>query len=117
MTELLIEASFQVHACRSYGEALGYLRRESFALAIVDLSLANSLNPDDNSDGLRLLQNLQKAAVPAIVVSGSALPELVEQAYETHGIVAFLEKRAFDRQAFQQAIEVALQERVPAPAS
>ena len=112
LTELLIEASFQVHACRSYGEALGYLRRENFELAIVDLSLANSLNPDDNADGLRLLQNLQKADVPAIVVSGSALPELVEQAYETNGMVAFLEKRAFDRHAFHQAIEVALQKRV-----
>ncbi len=111
--ELLSEAGFLVHACRSYGEALGYLRRESFELAIVDLSLANSLNPDDNSDGLRLLQNLQKAAVPAIVVSGSALPELVEQAYETHGMVAFLEKRAFDRQAFHQAIVVALRKGDP----
>jgi len=113
LTELLIEASFQVHACRSYGEALGYLRREGFALAIVDLSLANSLNPDDNSDGLRLLQNLHKAAVPAIVVSGSAQPELVEQAYEAHDIVAFIEKRGFDRQAFRQAIEVAMQREAP----
>ena len=113
LTELLIEASFQVHACRSYGEALGYLRRENFELAIVDLSLANSLNPDDNSDGLRLLQNLHKAAVPAIVVSGSAQPELVEQAYEAHDIVAFIEKRGFDRQAFRQAIEVAMQQETP----
>ena len=113
LIELLIEAGFLVQACRSYGEAFGYLRREGFALAIVDLSLANSLNPDDNSDGLRLLQNLHKAAVPAIVVSGSAQPELVEQAYEAHDIVAFIEKRGFDRQAFRQAIEVAMQRETP----
>jgi DNA-binding NarL/FixJ family response regulator len=113
LTELLAEAGFEASACRSYGEALGYLRRENLTLAIVDLSLASTLNPGDNADGLRLLQNLQKAAVPAIVVSGSALPELVEQAYETQGLVAFLEKRSFDREAFRQALALALRERAP----
>lgn len=109
LSELLAEAGFEVTACRSYGEALGYLRRETFTVAIVDLSLASTVNPEDNADGLRLLQNLQKAAVPAIVVSGSALPGLVDQAYETQGLVAFLEKRAFDREAFRHAIAAALQ--------
>jgi DNA-binding NarL/FixJ family response regulator len=117
LSELLAEAGFEVDACRSYGEALGYLRRESFGIAIVDLSLASSLNPDDNADGLRLLQNLQKAAVPAVVVSGSALPELVEQAYATRGMVAFLEKRAFDREAFRQAVGMALRESSPSAGS
>lgn len=110
LSELLAEAGFRVTACRSYGEALGHLRREAFSVAIVDLSLASSLHPEDNSDGLRLLQNLQRSAVPAVVVSGSALPELVEQAYESYGIVAFLEKRAFDRQAFRQAVVTALED-------
>ena len=106
-----------MHACRSYGEALGYLRRENFALAIVDLSLANSLNPDDNADGLRLLQNLQKAAVPAIVVSGSALPELVEQAYETNGMVAFLESALSIARPFNRRLKLRYRNAYPTPAS
>jgi DNA-binding NarL/FixJ family response regulator len=110
LTELLTEAGFLVRACRSYGEALGYLRREEFALAIVDLSLANSINPDDNADGLRLLQNLRKAEIPAIVVSGSAQPELIEHAYVAYGIVAFIEKRGFDRLALHQAIQTAMRQ-------
>jgi len=104
LAELLGELSFAVDVCRSYGEALGYLRRTAYALAVVDLTLASTLAPDDNSDGLRLLGATKKASIPAIVVSGSALPSHVERAYQEHGIVAFLEKRAFDRAAFRQAV-------------
>lgn len=109
LAELLGEAGFRVQVCRSYGEALGRLRRDSFSLAIVDLSLASSLAPDDNTDGLRLLVSTKKAGIPSIVVSGSAPPEDVERAYEEHGIVAFLEKRRFDRQAFRDAVAAAVQ--------
>jgi DNA-binding NarL/FixJ family response regulator len=108
LSELLAQAGFQVHPCRSYGEALGCLRRDGYRLAVVDLTLANSLAPDDNADGLRLLASTSQAGIPAIVVSGSALPADIEQAYETHGIVSFLEKQAFDRQAFRRALDAAL---------
>ena len=104
LSELLGEAGFGVDLCRSYGEALGYLRRGVYTLAVVDLTLASSLAPDDNFDGLRLLGALRKAGAPAIVVSGSALSSHVEQAYAEHGIVAFLEKRAFGREAFRRAV-------------
>jgi len=104
LSELLGEAGFGVDLCRSYGEALGYLRRGVYTLAVVDLTLASSLAPDDNVDGLRLLGAIRKAGAPAIVVSGSALPSHVERAYAEHGIVAFLEKRAFGREAFRRAV-------------
>jgi DNA-binding NarL/FixJ family response regulator len=107
LAEILAELGFGVDVCRSYGEALGYLRRTAYALAVVDLALASSLAPDDNTDGLRLLGATSKAGIPAIVVSGSALPDHVERAYEQHGIVAFLEKRAFDRAAFRRAVAAA----------
>jgi len=77
-------------------------------LAVVDLTLASTLAPDDNTDGLRLLGATKKASIPAIVVSGSALPGHVERAYDEHGIAAFLEKRAFDRAAFRRAVAEAL---------
>ncbi len=108
LAELLGEAGFAVDVCRSYGEALGYLRRATYALAVVDLTLASTLAPDDNTDGLRLLGATKKAGIPAIVVSGSALPAHVERAYEEHGITAFLEKRAFDRTAFRRAVAEAI---------
>ena len=104
----MAETGFGVDLCRSYGEALGYLRRSAYTLAVVDLTLASSLAPDDNADGLRLLGATRKAGVPAIVVSGSALPDHVEQAYAEHGIVAFLEKRAFERESFRRAVAEAL---------
>jgi RNA polymerase sigma factor (sigma-70 family) len=112
LAELLAEEGFAIDVCRSYGEALGYLRRTAYVLAVVDLTLASTLAPDDNTDGLRLLGATQKANLPAIVVSGSALPGHVERAYEEQGIVAFLEKRAFDRAAFRRAVAEAL--RLPA---
>lgn len=108
LTELLAEQEFTVDSCRSYGEALGFLRRTAYALVVADLSLANTLAPDDNTDGLRLLGVAKKAQFPAIVVSGSALPAAVEQAYEDYDIVAFLEKRAFDRTAFRRAVAEAM---------
>lgn len=108
LTELLGEAGFAVDAGRSYGEALGLLRRSSYVLAVVDLALASSLAPDDNTDGLRLLAATKKAGIPAIVVSGSALPAHVEHAFDQYGIVAFMEKRAFDRAAFRRAVTTAL---------
>lgn len=108
LAELLGEAGFAVDVCRSYGEALGHLRRTAYALAVVDLTLASSLAPDANADGLRLLGATRKAGIPAIVVSGSALPDHVERAYQEHDIVAFLEKRAFDRRALHRAVAAAL---------
>jgi DNA-binding NarL/FixJ family response regulator len=104
LAELLHEMGYTVQTCRSFGEALGYLRRHDYALAVIDISLASSLAPDDNADGYRLLAHTKKAGIPAIVVSGSALPHTVERAYDEHGIVAYLEKQAFDRLAFRQAV-------------
>ncbi len=108
LSELLHETGFRAEVCRSYGEALGLLRRSSYRLALVDLMLANSQAPDDNSDGLRLLAVLQKSSLPAIVISGSALPRHAEQAFDEYGIVAFLEKRAFDRAGFRRSVLQAL---------
>jgi DNA-binding NarL/FixJ family response regulator len=107
LTEFLEELGYQVRACSSYGEARGYLRRQGFALAVVDLSLASSLAPHDNADGYRLLESTRKLGIPAIVVSGSALPAAIDRAYEDLGVVAYLEKQGFERQAFRAAVSQA----------
>jgi DNA-binding NarL/FixJ family response regulator len=114
LSELLSDAGYGVHACASYGEALGLLRREEFALAVVDLSLDGSATTgaelwDRGADaeelsGYRLLASVRAGGTPTIVVSGFATPERVERAYDEHAIFAFVEKQAFDRRAFLQTV-------------
>jgi ATP/maltotriose-dependent transcriptional regulator MalT len=55
-------------------------------------------------DGYHVLANTHAAAIATIVVSGVAAPGDVERAYREFGIVACLEKQAFDRSAFRQTV-------------
>lgn len=100
LAELLADAGYRVRACPSYGEAAGYLRRGAYALAVVDLGLANSLEPQANRDGYRVLAAAQAASIPAVVVSGLATADDIERVYAEYGVFACLEKQAFDRAAF-----------------
>ena len=90
--------------CSSYAEAFGCLRRGRYAVTVVDLSLANSLEPVGNRDGCRVLEKAQAAGIPAIVVSGRGTRENVEQAYADYGVAAFLEKQGFERTGFLAAL-------------
>ena len=107
LTELLIEAGYQVEQCSSYVQALGALRSTLFQLAVVDLSLASSLLPNANQDGLRLLATTQKMGIPTIIVSGYAEPAVIERAYSEYQLFACLEKQAFDRKTFQSTVNKA----------
>lgn len=107
LAELLTDAGYRPHICRSFAEALGRLRRERYAIAVVDLSLASSVSPQENRDGYRLLANTQAASIPTIVVSGMGTPDDAERAYREQGIFAYVEKQAFDRRAFLQLVEEA----------
>jgi|YNPNPStandDraft_1061719.scaffolds.fasta_scaffold21596_2 DNA-binding NarL/FixJ family response regulator len=108
LVDLLAEASYQVRTCASYGEALGHLRRPPWALAVVDLGLASSLDAEANRDGYRVLAAAQEAGVPAIVVSGVATPADIEYVYATYGVFACIEKQAFDRSAFMRTVADAI---------
>jgi DNA-binding NarL/FixJ family response regulator len=104
LSELLTESGFKVQTCTSYGEAQGLLKREHFQLAIVDMSLANTLKPMHNQDGYHLLTKTHEADVPTIVVSGSASLDLIDRAYSEHNIFACLEKQSFDRNTFLETL-------------
>jgi two-component system, response regulator PdtaR len=111
LEELLVDAGFEVLSCASFGDALGYLRREKFTLAVVDLSLSGTLGnfwsqntPSQNLEGYQLLASTRTGGVPTIVVSGVASPEEIERAYAEQSIFAYLEKQAFDRAAFRRAV-------------
>ncbi len=106
--ELVRDAGHAARVSGSYGEALGWLRRQRFDLAVVDLALASSLAPAGNVDGYRLLAAGREAGVPTIVVSGAANAADAQRALEEFGAFAFLEKRSFDRRAFTQTVAEAL---------
>jgi DNA-binding NarL/FixJ family response regulator len=115
LTELLEECNYRVRSSSSYGEATGWLKRLDFDLAVADLSLASSLEPEKNLDGYRLLASIQAAAIPTIVVSGVANVELIDKAFSEHKIFACLEKQAFNRATFLTTIRNAEESRLEDP--
>ena len=113
LSELLAEAGFRATLCNSYGEALGYLGRERYSVAVVDLSLGGSnpasgafdgLAEGDTSGGYRLLASTQAAGIPTILVSRVATPSQIERAYIEYGVFTFLQKQSIDRKAFLRAL-------------
>ena len=104
LDELLTDAGFQVRSCAGFGDAFGYLRREKFTLAVIDLSLGNSLD-DSNQDGYQLLSTTCADGVPSIVVSGITETEEIQRVYADYAISAYIEKQTFDRAAFRRVVE------------
>jgi DNA-binding NarL/FixJ family response regulator len=112
LEELLTDAGFQVRTCASFGDALGYLRREKFSLAVIDLALQGIItSPLDyapnrsNLEDYQLLAATQINNIPTIVVSGITEREEIQRVYSEYSISAYIEKRAFDRAAFRRAVE------------
>jgi len=111
LEELLGDAGFQVRTCASFGEGFGYLRREKFTLAVIDLSLQGTTattykDADElNLDGYRLLSATKDYTIPTIVVSGTSESEEIQRVYSEYAISAYIEKQAFDRVAFRRAVE------------
>lgn len=113
LSELLTDAGMEIRVCSSYGDALGALRRETFSLAVVDLSLTAEVVWDDsaNSDSLEgysLLANTHTAGIPTIVVSGVVGVDEIQRAYNEHSVFAYLEKQAFDRNNFRRLVREAI---------
>ncbi|HET6594618.1 MAG TPA: response regulator [Anaerolineales bacterium] len=113
LEELLADSGFLVRACASFGEALGYLRKEKYALAVLDLSLQGMIHrlPESSPEGYRLLATTQRNNIPTIVVSGIAEPEAIQNVYSKYAISAYLEKQTFDRVAFRRLVKEAKQNR------
>jgi DNA-binding NarL/FixJ family response regulator len=112
LEELLSDSGFQVRTCASFGDGLGYLRREKFSVAVIDLSLQGMIagpmnyNPNRvNLEGYQLLAATQTNNIPTIVVSGITEPEEIQRVYSEYAVSAYIEKQAFDRAAFRRAVE------------
>lgn len=110
LSELLVDAGYAVRLCNGYGEALGCLRYKRYTLAIVDLSLVASgagspaWETDEQLNGYRLLSLARERGIPTVVVSGMVSSEEIERAYSEQGIRSYIQKQAFDRRAFLQAV-------------
>ena len=112
LSELLRDAGFEIRLSSSFGEALGYLRREKYALAVLDLSLGNAWDVEtaaEHLEGYQLLNTTRAQGIPAIVVSGFAAPEEIQKIYAQRGIFAYLEKQTFDRATFRLTIAEAVE--------
>lgn len=112
LSEILGDMGYAVRPCNSFGEAVGYLRREKYHLAVVDLSLTgaptrNFFHAEESLEGFELLSNTKIANIPTIVVSGVASTDEIQRAYSQKAIVAYLEKQTFDRAAFRRAVDEA----------
>jgi DNA-binding NarL/FixJ family response regulator len=111
LEELLTDAGFQVRTCAGFGDALGYLRREKFTLAVIDLSLQGTITPWDKNagdptlEGYQLLTTTRSEGIATIVVSGITEPEEIQRVYSEYAISAYIEKQAFDRAAFRRVVE------------
>ena len=117
LEELVVDAGFSVRTCASFGDALGYLLKEKYSLAVIDLSLQGRANgpPDsyaDNSnpEGYQLLATAASSHIPTIVVSGISEPEEIQRVYAEYAIAVYIEKQAFDRAAFRRLIDETRQE-------
>lgn len=117
LAELLTDAGYQVRLASSYGEAFGHLKRGACTLAVVDLSLTGAMAGDQSEEGYRLLAASRQLGIPAVVVTGSARAPDAERAWDDYGIVAFLEKRTFDRRAFVASVAEALAKPPAVPSS
>jgi len=112
LEELLSDAGFLVRTCASFGDALGYLRKEKFSLAVIDLSLQGVVqslldneSASSNLEGHQLLATTQTNNIPTIVVSGITEPDEIQRVYSEYSISAYIEKQAFDRAAFRRVIK------------
>lgn len=112
LEELLREAGFQVRACASFGDAHGYLRKEKFMLAVLDLSLNGADNytwdksgTDQDLEGCQLLASTREEGIATIVVSGITEREEIERIYSEYSISAYIEKQTFDRAMFRRVVK------------
>jgi DNA-binding NarL/FixJ family response regulator len=114
LAELLVEVGYHTRLCSGFGEAFSYLQRESFTLAVIDLSLAGFWSGIraaavlEDMEGYRLLTQTRHEGIPTIVVSGVATSTDIQRVYVEQGIFAYLEKQTFERDAFLRLASEAL---------
>lgn len=112
--EIVGDQGFEPVVVASYQAAVSALAGQSFALAIVDISLSA---PDyADRSGVEVLRAIAAASdrLPAIVVTGYATVDLAIETLVELNAVNFFRKDDFDRRAFGRALKKAATEAGPA---
>ena len=109
LLELMVEAGYDVQASASFGEALGFLGRNKYHMAVVDLTLNRERDSGNRKtdQGFRLLENCDVKGITTIVVSGLDSPEKIQQIYDKYQIFTFIEKQTFEREVFLRTVKLA----------
>jgi DNA-binding NarL/FixJ family response regulator len=107
LEDLLGDTGFQSQPCASFGEALAWLRKAQFTLAVIDLSLNETAPKQDGREpnGYQLLALARERNIPTVVISGFSEPEEIQRIYKRFSIAAYIEKQAFDRATFKRIVE------------
>ena len=101
----LRRGGYNITTVPSYGEALAELRRSPYDLALVDLRLSPA--DEDNRDGMELLRDLDKAKIPAVVVTGYGGVDLARKAIDQYHAFDFMEKQTLDLDRLREVIRAA----------
>jgi DNA-binding NtrC family response regulator len=101
----LRRGGYDITTVPSYGEALAELRRNPYDLALVDLRLSPA--DEDNRDGMELLRDLDKAKIPAVVVTGYGGVDLARKAIDQYHAFDFMEKQTLDLDRLREVIRAA----------
>jgi DNA-binding NtrC family response regulator len=99
----LRRGGYDITTVPSYGEALAELRRNPYDLALVDLRLSPA--DEDNRDGMELLRDLDKAKIPAVVVTGYGGVDLARKAIDQYHAFDFMEKQTLDLDRLREVIK------------
>jgi len=102
--EMLAEEGLDVDFTESVATAKELLRSHSYRLAVVDLSLSEISQPDQQ--GLLVLQAIrqQDPLCPAILLTGYATVEIAVMALREYGALTCLRKEAFNRTHFRNLV-------------
>lgn len=104
-SEIVSDCGFKPVPVSTFRDALAALARQTFAFAIVDISLVAHDHGDQS--GVRVLRKISKLpwTLPAIVVTGYATVDLAVEALVDLNAVHFIRKEKFDRRKFARIIQ------------
>ncbi len=115
-SEIVTDSDFQAVIVATHQEALTVLANQTYALAIVDISLSELDHADRGGvEVLKAITNLS-TKLPAIVVTGYATVDLAVETLVDLEAVHFFRKDKFNRREFARVVkQVATKPREPAP--
>jgi len=108
LIDILTDFGLEIDLTDNQQDAIGYLRRKPYRLAIIDLSLAGE--DHSNQDGLEILKAIQRHApgCVSVMLTGYASVELAVAVIQEYGAMTCLRKENFRRAEFRDIIRHAL---------